>query len=61
MIGFSDVQLTEHTMADYADTLAYLGRPSACTATPSAARASSAAKAKGRTGRTAMGNRPPAR
>src|SRR5215213_5123107 len=25
VIGFSDVQLTEQTMADYADTLAYLG------------------------------------
>ena len=25
MIGFSDVQLTEPTLADYADTLAYLG------------------------------------
>ena len=25
MIGFSEVQLTEQTMADYADTLAYLG------------------------------------
>src|ERR671911_738933 len=25
MIGFSDVQLTDQTLADYADTLAYLG------------------------------------
>src|SRR5919109_5580083 len=25
VIGFSDVQLTEQTLADYADTLAYLG------------------------------------
>ena len=25
MIGFSEVQLTEETLADYADTLAYLG------------------------------------
>jgi hypothetical protein len=25
VIGFSDVQLTEPTLADYADTLAYLG------------------------------------
>ena len=33
-------------MADYADTLAYLGRPFGCTATPSAAWGSSVAKAR---------------
>jgi hypothetical protein len=57
VIGFSEVTLTEQTLADYGDTLAYLGRPSGCTATPSAAWASSAGKAKGR-GRTATGSRP---
>src|SRR5918994_3500620 len=48
VIGFSEVTLTEQTLADYADTLAYLGRPSGCTATPSAAWGCSAAKAKRR-------------
>jgi hypothetical protein len=37
VIGFSEVTLTEQTVADFADTLAYLGRQSGCTATPSAA------------------------
>ena len=53
VIGFSEVQLTEPTLADYADTLAFLGRRSGCTATPSAAWACSAAKARSRAARTA--------
>ena len=63
MIGFSDVQLTEQTLADYANTLAYLGAGIGGTATPSAAWGCSAAKAKtrARTVRTATGNRRPAR
>ena len=63
-IGFSDVQLTEQTVADYADTLAYLGAAIRCTAIPSAAWVWSAAEATatgrmvGRLVRTATSSRP---
>jgi hypothetical protein len=53
VIGFSEVQLTQQALADYADTLAYLGRPSACTATPSAGWGCSSAKAGSRAARSA--------
>jgi hypothetical protein len=54
VIGFSEVQLIEQAVADYADTLAYLGRPFGCTATPSAAWGSSVAKARRGAGRSGL-------
>ena len=46
VIGFSEVQLTEQTVADYTDTLAYMERPFGCSATPSAAWGWTAAKTR---------------
>jgi hypothetical protein len=61
VIGFSEVQLTEQSVADYADTLAYLGAAIRLYRDTFRRLGCSAAKTKGKTVRTATASSRPAR